>query len=560
MRTNPSPRTYPLFLLFTVVFSLQIIPRIGWYSLTADEPTDITNGYYYLTRGDVVMPHNHPPLASTIQSLPLLFMNLKTQSSLGDVLDRAHYFLFDWNLDKLEAITRSTRLVSWVLGLAIGFLIFWNFRKESAWLGFALFLWALDPLLSTLSGLAKTDIAPTLFFFWAVLAFQKAQKFITPAMSLAAGVLTAMAVTCKFYGLVLIPIFLTLEILNEKERFKPKENWKTFSIILKRWCWGTLGFFLFVFLIYLPGTLCLPEHRSPLAYFFSKLGEDIAYASHPYPVYFLGQAGLQSHWYYLPVAFILKEPIPFLFLLALGLFLAVRGKIIFPAWLWVPPLFFTLAILPTLNLGVRYLLPAIPFLFLIGGKAGAWMWQSTQDKRRRTWRLAVIGLMMWQAVSVLTQFPRSLSYFNDGVKEERKIGLLGDSNLDWGQDLKCLAGTAKARGWKKVRLAYLGAVDPEVYGLDWEPLTQQDLLAPQPGMVYAINAGFFQLAPVSYPPTRAIAEGWIGRSIPTGKVGDTWYYFEIPGEPGKKVKSPFLFSAPFQQYRGYRTFGIEAKS
>ncbi len=548
------------FLFFTVIFSFQVLPRIHRYSLTSDEPTDITNGYYFLTRGDVATPHNHPPLASALQSLPLLFMNLRAQTCAGDVLDRGHHFLFDWNLDKLESITRYSRLVSWVLGLVVGFLLFWNFRRESVWLWFALFLWSLDPLLSTLSGLAKTDIAPTLFFFWSILAFQKAQKFITPAMSLAAGVLTAMAVTCKFYGLVLIPIFMALEFLNERERFKPKENWKTFPIILKRWGWGTLGFFLFVFLIYLPGTLCLPEHRFPLVYFFSKLGEDIAYASHPYPVYFLGHAGLESHWYYLPVAFVLKEPIPFLFLLVLGLGLVGRGRTTFPAWLWVPPLFFALAILPTLNLGVRYLLPTFPFLFLIAGKAAAWMWQSVQGKHRRACRLAVIGLMLWQAASVLTQIPRSLSYFNDFVRDDQKIALLGDSNLDWGQDLKRLAGKAKRRGWKKIKLAYLGAVDPEVYGLDWEPWTQQDLQGPQPGTVYAINAGFFQLAPVSYSPTRVIAESWIGRALPTGRVGDTWYYFEIPGEPKKDIKSPFLLSIPFQQSRGYSTFGTNPKS
>ena len=83
------------YLFFTILFSIQVVPRFWWDSLTNDEPSDITNGYYYLTRGDVVTPHNHPPLAGALNALPLLFMNLKTPPFSGDVIDRGHFFLFN---------------------------------------------------------------------------------------------------------------------------------------------------------------------------------------------------------------------------------------------------------------------------------------------------------------------------------------------------------------------------------------------------------------------------------------------------------------------------------
>src|SRR5208282_3389859 len=102
---------------------------------------------------------------------------------------------------------------------------------------------------------------------------------------------------------------------------------------------------------------------------------------------------------------------------------------------WVPPLVFFLALLPAQNLGVRYLLPAFPFLFLIAGESLAWIWA-----RSKPWAFrATVGLLvLWQAGSVLANFPRAISYFNELVPPERKIYFLGDSNLDWGQDQKRL--------------------------------------------------------------------------------------------------------------------------
>jgi hypothetical protein len=319
-----------------------------------------------------------------------------------------------------------------------------------------------------------------------------------------------------------------------------------------RWLAGFTGFILVAFLIYLPGTLLLPDHREPFHYLFFKLRENLAFARQPMPVFFLGHSGLDSHWYYLPAAFLLKEPLPFVLVLGASFVLAASGKMKIPAWQWVPPVLFTLAVLPAPNLGIRYLLPAFPFLFLIAGQGAAWLWN--RRSASGPWgaaTLAMGGLVLWQAASVLLNFPHALSYFNDFVPKDKKIFFLADSNLDWGQDAKRLVETGKERNWGKVKLAYLGGVDPGVYGLSWEPWREDDLSGPRPGSVYAVNAGFFQLSPTAFPPTKAIAESWISRQAPTGKVADSWYFFEIAGTPLNKQESPFLFSVPFQQFRGY---------
>ncbi|HJT25180.1 MAG TPA: hypothetical protein VJ873_11440, partial [bacterium] len=65
------------FFLFAVLFSLQIIPRWWSDSLTNDEPLEITNGYFYLTHGDVLSHYKHPPFSKALEALPLLALHLK---------------------------------------------------------------------------------------------------------------------------------------------------------------------------------------------------------------------------------------------------------------------------------------------------------------------------------------------------------------------------------------------------------------------------------------------------------------------------------------------------
>ena len=540
-----------VYLLFAFLFALQVLPRLSWDSLTNDEPSDIANGYYYWTKGDVASPHNHPPLGSALQALPLLGMGMKTLPFTGDVIDRGHFFIFNWNLDRLSAVTWATRSVSLLMGLLLGFLLWAATRGNLPLCAATLFFWALDPALLALSGLAKTDIVPALFFFLAVLAFERARREPTLARSIAAGAALALAFNAKFYCLVLVPVFLVLEFLS----YRQKENllfWKKRKTEIRdRWIHGAGSFLCATFLIFLPGTVLLPDHRQPFYYLFEKFRQDILFAQNPFPVFFMGTASLESHWYYLPVAFLLKEPLPLILCLSAGVILAWAGKIRLEAWKWVPALLFSLALLWTPNLGVRYLLPAFPFLFLIAGDSLVWIWKDSKHR----WGPAAAGfLALWQAASVILNFPHVLSYFNELVPPGKKLHYLADSNLDWGQDQKRLAEEALGRGWKKVRLAYYGGIDPSAYGLPWEPWKADDLKGPQPGVVYAVNASFLQLAPLAYPPTKAIAESWIADAPPTGQVGDSWYYFEVPGQARPEERGPWLPSAPFLQYRGYVPF------
>lgn len=319
--------------------------------------------------------------------------------------------------------------------------------------------------------------------------------------------------------------------------------WRNIS---SRWLWGLGGCGLWIFLLYLPGTLALPDHLSPFHYFWDGFKAMADYKGHP--VYFMGRVDRENHWAYFPVAFLLKNPLPFLGLLVLGFVLAALRRLALPLWQWLPGLLFCAAILPTQDLGIRYLLPAYPFFILVAAGAAGWLWKKAGSKP--FWRIPLVGLALYQAASVGFNFSHAISYFNETVSSEAKFYWLGDSNLDIGQDLGRLARLAGKEGWGKVKLAYLGGADPSAYGLNWEPWREEDLKGPQPGAVYAVNASFFQLAPAFYPEALPIAAGWISQAAPSGKLGDTWYYYRIPGasRPGQ---GNFLPSVPYQQRRGY---------
>ncbi len=547
----------PLWLfLFSALFAVQIIPRFWGDSLTNDEPMEITNGFFYLTHGDVLSHAKHPPFSKALEALPLLALHLKESQDSTDAMDRAYQFFFKDNVGQLGAITTGGRLSSLILGLGIGFLLWGVTRKESLpVLLFALGLWAFDPTLSAFSGLAVADVPVTFFFFAAVLAFKRSQEDKSWKSALLAGVLCGMAVTCKFSALVLIPVFFILDFFTS--RFELKlflASWRLGAENFKRWLWGAAGFGLWVFLLYLPGTLCLPGRLSSFRYFWDGFQEMAGYKGHA--AYFMGRVGRENYWAYFPTAFLLKNPLPFLALLIAGFSLVVFRKMNRPLWQGLPGVVFFAAIMPTQDLGIRYLLPAYPFFILVASHAAGWFWEKT--KKKPLWKIPLVGLALFQVVSMGLNFPHAVSYFNELVAPERKFFWLGDSNLDISQDLGRLAQTAKQKGWKRVKLAYLGGVDPSAYGLLWEPWRQKDLWkGPQPGEIYAVNASFFQLAPVFYPETMEIATGWLSQATPSGKINDTWYYFEFPGKPASGAEGDFLPSVPFQQHRGYAQLNPE---
>ena len=88
----------------------------------------------------------------------------------------------------------------------------------------------------------------------------------------------------------------------------------------------------------------------------------------------------------------------------------------------------------------------------------------------------LVALLAYQAFGTLRSYPDYLPYFNEVVGGAANgHEYLADSNLDWGQDLKQLKAYVDEHELGRIHLDYFGSVDPDLYGIDHEPMTFETL-------------------------------------------------------------------------------------
>src|SRR5207247_2137123 len=144
--------------------------------------------------------------------------------------------------------------------------------------------------------------------------------------------------------------------------------------------------------------------------------------------YVLGRLNTDGVWYAFPLMLLLKTPLGLFALLALAARtpLAGEGGAGPVAWLLLPfsvvTAFYSLLVAP--QLGIRYLLPALPFLLLYGARSAL---AESQGHRRLAG-----GLGLWCVLSALSYHPHYMSYFNELIGPRlNAYRFLADSNLDW---------------------------------------------------------------------------------------------------------------------------------
>ncbi|HEX3356833.1 MAG TPA: hypothetical protein VHS31_07680, partial [Tepidisphaeraceae bacterium] len=153
-----------------------------------------------------------------------------------------------------------------------------------------------------------------------------------------------------------------------------------------------------------------------------------------------------------------------------------------------------LAMKSNFNLGIRHLLPLLPFLHLAVGIVAArllWRWG-------KIGALLVGGLGMTLAIESCSAWPNYLAFFNVPSGGWRGgISHLSDSNLDWGQDLILLADWQKNHPDKVLYLCYSGIADPDYYHINHLDLpggyvfSNHEVMPQQPGIL-AISATCYQ--------------------------------------------------------------------
>ena len=255
--------------------------------------------------------------------------------------------------------------------------------------------------------------------------------------------------------------------------------------------------------------------------------------------FLLGERSLGGWWYYLPLAFLFKAPLATIAAVVaskgwLGArLLRRRGGHPEVAWaaacLFVPAAVFGIAALGSkVSLGVRHAFVLYPFLFLGAGVAAAGLLK--QWKRPATFALVV--LLAGLGFESLAAWPDDIAFFNLPSRPHR-LELLGDSNLDWGQDLPLLAAWQRAHPAEALYLAYFGQADPAHYGIRARKLpitspTEPGTALPVPGerATLAISATQLQGIYIWDPWLERFYEA-ARRQRPKAVLGGTIYLFDV---------------------------------
>jgi len=513
-----------LLLIFFVIASTSMMHK----SSTWDETVTFGIGNYLMKnfRWDVPGSILHPPLPFYLNSIPNLLVNQdnhvwdyrtsdkKNIEFLGSVDISRGQSLLSSPANENDRMLNRSRLMIVFLAVILGYFIYvWGkelYGKKGALL--SLLFFAFSPNLLAHSRLITPDMTVTTFMFISTFFFWKNSKYPSRKYSYIGGLFFGLALLSKFTSLLLLPIygilFLTCKIHREKLRIK--------SLLIFI---GTGLFILFLgygFNItpYLQGIIFQLQH-----------------AADGHSSFLCGRHSSSGFWYFFIIAFILKTPIPTLVLITCSFYLYIknldRHSRINELYLLVPIIFvFLFFSIKHQSIGLRYILPIYPFLFVFLGQI------VKHNFRIKIVKYTFSILLFWYISATLFIYPHYLSYFNEiagGPGNGYKYLL--DSNLDWGQDLKGLKEYMVKNNIKKINLSYFGTDSPERYDIDynWLPsfylkksVPNEKISLPIKGFI-AISAT--NLQGLYFKDKNLYA--WLKKYEPVEKIGNSIFIYNI---------------------------------
>lgn len=452
-----------------VILALQLLGAVRQWSITSDEINHLHAGYRYLTCGDFGWNPEHPPLLKMVAALPLLAMQVNdpVPGACGMANNKAldfhvgHDFIFA----NPERMLMMGRAAASIFVFALLALVWFTARRmfglAAAIVASSLFIF--EPNILAHGALVTTDIAASFGFLAAVVALYLYFKTRVGFYLILTGLATGIALAVKHSGVLLVPALLALAVLDpvlvpasERNRVRRiPENlgavvlvgliaigvlWMTYGVRYGRpngvptWSNESLAESKSVIATrIIPGLEA--RHLLPEAYL--KGFQDILVDPEviPRPVFLVGWVYRGGRWFYFPIAALIKfSAIVLTFGLAAcfawGFWNEHRRELLF---LVVPPaIFFAASCASDLNMGIRHVLPVLPFLILFGA-AGTW---ALLSRYRRGLVVCALALVM-HAASSLHAFPNYIAYSNEfwgGPSNTYRY--LADSNVDWGQSMK----------------------------------------------------------------------------------------------------------------------------
>jgi hypothetical protein len=508
-----------------------------WSSATADEPIYIRSGLMILDNGDVSLNEiSSPFLFKTLNALPLLGLQGAVpvaQHQAGAENDGAWSpLLKEWRAgtDTVRALGPDmvlplARMIPRLTGILLALLIYAAaFRALGAAAALcSLAVYVLLPEIVAHSSLATLEAGLGLTIFLtlaAVSRFMKTAAFpwaVLAGIGLGAALLTKTTgtIAAGFVGLALvvrwilvsqargrialgflIVIALSWVVLNGAFSFQG-----TFESLAERPDYPAVEKRLNTLPGPVAGTAKWYAEHGPVLLprsFVNTLLTQAGIAGKGKLIFFNGEYSETGWWWLMPLAFLIKMPLPFLALILFALLLAFFRSSEVP-WIHVGfaiVLLLSFTLLSRINYGVRYLYPALPGLAMVAGAGLIALLRS-----HWFFKGIGLGLLGWMILAYGLVHPHPLSYANEASGGPEKLyRVLGDSNVDWGQDLPALAEIMDREGIPEVRLSYFGSDDPAAYGIVFDPLPSIGL-RPKPDAPWWFEQRFrehFDLVPGVY--------------------------------------------------------------
>ncbi len=558
--------------LVPAMMAVQFITARG-ETQTWDEGIHLAAGYSYLKTGDFRMNAEHPALFKLLAALPLELIQpdlpLKDQSwEAGWQIEFGNVFMHANRVhpDRILAYGRSvTILMTAVLGIVLAFWTRRHFGAPTA-LG-ALFLFATDPNVIAHGRYVTNDLMVTLFSFAVVIAWAGFLHTRRRRDLAVAGVLLGLGLLSKFSSLFLIPVLVLLYGVRWwQQGARPPQSGRGLGLRHGLVSLAVVAVIAAVAigLAYGPATVRslqgpalteVMQGKTAITEALRCLGWFFDLPAHPYLLglnrvsefntgghnaYLLGQHSMFGWWYYFPVVFLVKTPTAVLLLTAVCLMLgaAALGRYIrnwrsrFPIrkmpfrWIVVtlPPALYAAVLLTShVDLGVRYLLPIYPFLFVLLAAVvfhTRWQWFR---KVRVPLLAAICALQLFETARI---YPHYLAFFNtvSGGPDNGPL-YLADSNIDWGQDVKKLKTYVDSTGWKgPVCVSYFGTASTHFYGVPSVYLPETKEIEKRRNLDCLAAISVTQLYEV-YAPRGSFA--WLREMKPIAKVGYSIYIYDL---------------------------------
>ena len=480
----------PVF-AFITIFIVMVLAAGSQKSETIDEGLFIAGGTAQVITLNPNIDMSHPPLLRWLSGISAVIFGKARISQEVPFVSESPVNLYLHKLGQDFAFSQRffydtahdhDRILFWgrfpfvFLGTFLGLIVFVTARKYfGIWPAFAVLITFLFiPEILAHSQWAHADLASTLSIFLISLTLFQTLKNPTLKNDLLLGLSCGLAVSIKLTALIHLPIVLILLVTVGRKGILNN---------LKRVLTVIFIIYICIVVAYLPVPRLFGPHKFYLSD-LSRLGitwfepliryvplpdsflKGVFYTlllgQHGQVSFFHGEISHTGWWYYFPAAIFLKYPTGLLIVGIVGLIALWRSSLSlsFKVSFTLPPfVVLCAAMMQSVNVGVRSVLPIAPYLAFWSG-AALWYWKS------KLFRFLLIAVLLSSVISGVSKYPDFLTYFNPlvgGTSSADKW--LVDSNLDWGQDLPALAKELKKRDIDEVRLAFFGMGKPSYYGI-----------------------------------------------------------------------------------------------